>query len=489
MIELLSRFGAVTHTRDGLRTLFIVCGGLAVFVHIAFLVPAFYALARFTSEFAKHTNLNVDRFSTHIVWMPAILLLSIILVVQPWPMDDLLSIAAIGSGVFTHSSFVYAEWQKLGISPWYGLEQIVGYLSRAAGQDVAIRLTQLASVLFTVTSITLAAKKLAGDRKDLALHTALILALILASGIIQRAIGGRAETFFVAWGIAAIWMPARYWLPLGVLMTPLYWLSWIYAPMALLLQASLRVRLLAMFIYGATALLSWIYLNGAHYPEMFSLTAEWVSMRKVEMSENIPALSSILLSPASLFLSSLLLIGGLMGIGKLKEDWPFAIVCLWFLIPDMARYTPGIMAISGLWLIAAMARGMPSQPIRAALVPIIVAMCLLLAKTIPGSSEETHPHFKVPEGAILMGSVSSALQETIRRNPGIRVTPSFEVGATNPEIQTALLDLILHGQFDCDLLKKFPVDYLIENSLKSIPACLEINQVSGGWRLWKIKGA
>jgi len=122
------------------------------------------------------------------------------------------------------------------------------------------------------------------------------------------------------------------------------------------------------------------------------------------------------------------------------------------------------------------------------LVPLLVAVALVLIKTIPAETG-SHPQFKIPEGSILMGSVSSALQETIKNNPGIFVTPSFEVGATEQDVQKAMLSLIRDGEFDCKTLDKYPVDFLIENSLKSIPSCLVIDQIDGGWRLWKTKGS
>jgi hypothetical protein len=470
-----------------LRNAFILFGGLAVFAHIAFVLPAVYALIRL-SRLGELANISVESRPDLYLWLPATLLGAVILFAKPLPMDDLLSMVALGQGSFSHQSFAYSDWSKLGISPWFGLEEIIGVLANAFGGDAAMRGIQLASVVVTLVSLTLAAKKILNGRNDLAIHVAILLGLILATGIIQRAIGGRAETFFVAWGIAAIWMPAKIWLPIGMLMTPLYWLSWIYAPMALLLNGSIKTKLIAGMVYGVTAVGVWLWMHGANYPEMFALTSEWVSTRQVEMSENIQAIASVFLSPASLVLVSLILFAGFSGWGSIKNDWHYAIVIAWFLIPDMARYTPLALAIGGFWLIAGMSKHMTVQKLNLALVPLLVAVALVLIKTIPAETG-SHPQFKIPEGSILMGSVSSALQETIKNNPGIFVTPSFEVGATEQDVQKAMLSLIRDGEFDCKTLDKYPVDFLIENSLKSIPSCLVIDQIDGGWRLWKTKGS
>jgi len=71
----------------------------------------------------------------------------------------------------------------------------------------------------------------------------------------------------------------------------------------------------------------------------------------------------------------------------------------------------------------------------------------------------------------------------------IRVVPSMEVGWMRKDVQEFLKELHA-GKLDCQELRKFKFDYVVENTLRgSTPYCLELERVEGNYRVWKVKNS
>lgn len=463
---------------------FVASAGLAIFAHIAFIAPALYFLSRAklrTDGYAIESWLV--QYASILVWMPAILVISLFFAMRPAPQDDLLAISAIASGYFTHSSFAFSSWGLQPVSPWFGFEKVVALATRHLGPENGIYATQATAVVSTTISVTLAIRDRMNKRPDLVLQAIILIGLALASMTLGRSISGRVEAFFFAWAIAAIWMPTALWFALGLVMSPMYWLAWIYAPAALLLKAPLYQRFVTGLIYALFSGGIWLGITDGRYPEMFTLTSSWLAERQFTVMENVSLLQGLPASPAAIVL--IVAAGFFIMSGKgSRKDAPLAIVAIWFALPDMIRYLPVIATIAAIWIISSIERGTrfprPSIMLLAILVPLTIAF----TNTLPAGKLENLPNFTIPSRSVVLGPLESGLYATIHHNPGIKVTPSFELGATDPVIQKAAQRLQT-GKFECGLMRFYSIDYVIENRLKEVPACLTLDQVQGTWRLWK----
>jgi len=473
------------HSPMGVQYAFIVTSGLALFAHIAFVVPALYFLARVHPKIdGSQVEAWLQKHCRLVIWIPALLVILMFVVRRPAPLDDLLAITAIASGTFSHDSFAFSRWGNLPASPWYGFEILLSRVTPYLGQDITIMVIQALSVLLTSVSITLAVRGRMHGRTDLVLPALVLIGLAMASMAIGRAYNGRIESFFFAWAIAAFWMPARFWLAAGIVMTPLYWLSWIYVPAALLLKAPLFHRvIIASILFVATAI-TWDLIAGGHYMAMFAMTSQWLAERQGMIGENVPLLTGLAGSSAALFL---MIAGALLAIyGKgHRKEWPLILVAVWFAIPDMIRYLPLIATVIAVWIMGVRARNQRQFPPAVILLAAFFPMAIAFSSALPSSGMSTLPKFNIPPGSVVVGALNHGLYASILHNPGIRPSPAFEIGSTDIEIQKAVKALQSKGEFDCSLLRFYQIDYVLDNRLTHIPPCLRLDQVHGSWRLWK----
>lgn len=94
--------------------------------------------------------------------------------------------------------------------------------------------------------------------------------------------------------------------------------------------------------------------------------------------------------------------------------------------------------------------------------------------------------YPFPKGSIVLASGISAYTLNAGDSAGnIQILPSFEYGASPREIQVQIKNLA-KMKIDCDLLKKYKINYVVENVGKGkAPACLEYTESVGAWRIWK----
>lgn len=464
---------------------FIISAGLSIFVHAAFLVAALYFLAQSPLRYeASCIDAWIQRHATWIIWLPAMLLLGLFFLGQPAPKDDLLAISSIAIGGFSHGDFAFSSWGALPISPWFGYEWLLESTSRYLGQDAAMRAAQGISVIFTAVSITLAVRFGMRGRSDLTMQALVLIGLAMASLAMGRAISGRVESLFFAWSIAAFWMPAPIWLTMGIAMSPMYWLAWIYAPAALLLRGPIHQRFVYAAIYGLVAVSTWFVVTDGEYLRMFELTSKWLGDRQAIVGENVTMLTGLAFSPSALLL---IIVATVLLVARkgVRQEWPIALVAAWFSLPDMLRYVPVIATIAAVWIMGTLTRERVRVDANTILLIFLIPLAMMLARSVPGGDMDSLPQFKVPTGSIVFGGLNEGLYATIHHNRGIHPTPAFELGATDPEIQKAAKQLSARGEFDCSILRFYPIDYVLENRLRTVPACLSLDQVQGVWRLWK----
>lgn len=425
------------------------------------------------------------------IWIPSLLVGAMLFAKAPMPRDDMLAIVPIALGDFSHLSFIGSQWGLFG-SPWIGLEWLVAQLITVlADKDLAIRTLQSFAVVGTMGLATLAVRKEMPSSKQFWLFALVLVALMLRCGLPMRAVGARAEAFFALLVLLAFVARPWVWLVVGVAMAPLYWLAPIYAPAALLLKATLRVRLISALAYVGFSAAIWLVFTDGHWLEWLAQTQQWVGNRiggAASVTENAPVFQA-LGWPAVLLLCGLFALLATRGAVR-REDWPFAVVIGWFLLPDMIRYVPLVMVVLGVW-VARLSERQPLQLSRHRAASLIIAP-LGVWYLLHGANlgEESAPLFQIPPASAVFAEPAPSYLHLAYSSQGIRLAPSFEPGADVRELQDAALNIGSNGSISCDLLQRFSFDYLAEKSLRSLPSCLSLVQVSGHWRLWRIdKGA
>lgn len=94
--------------------------------------------------------------------------------------------------------------------------------------------------------------------------------------------------------------------------------------------------------------------------------------------------------------------------------------------------------------------------------------------------------YKFPKNSTILASGISAYTLNAGENAGnIKIVPSFEYGATPKEIQEQIKNLPTM-KVDCVVLKKYNIDYVVENvASNKAPQCLQFLDSKGPWRIWK----
>ena len=86
---------------------------------------------------------------------------------------------------------------------------------------------------------------------------------------------------------------------------------------------------------------------------------------------------------------------------------------------------------------------------------------------------------------VLLGQGDYRVLYNIAGN-GIKFSPSMDIDFTNKDLISDMGNF-LKGDLSCDIFKRYKFNYVIEKNLLVKPECLELKEISGAYRLWKVK--
>lgn len=399
------------------------------------------------------------------------------------PLDDLLRhVAAHTHGFNYQAIYIGLDPAFPQVSMWFGFEVIAGTLKQAIGYWPAVYVLQATCYALSAwLAAAIAFRLIPVATPARTAWVAILVTALLVSGLIQRASLARPEAFLAVWAISALVLKPYQWLGLGLILMPAYWLSIIYLPAVLLLNASIRTKALIGAVLAATFLMFWASYAGQEWSNFFLLLAKWSSARLAPPGELLP-IQAALFNPIFL-----LAIGAAIFKGRSaswdRSDLAILLVIGWFLLPGQVRY----VGIIGPLLIILAARKIPLE----ALTPTIRALCYLLCASLlygaaPTNKHQDLPSFSIPPGSSLLTEFDVPTYLMPSLNPGIKTTPAMDLGAVIKELQVASLALSGVGTLDCEILRKHRISHVIERSLKTHPACLQNPEFHSNWRMWHV---
>ncbi len=397
------------------------------------------------------------------------------------PADDLMRhLSAWQLGLDYRAQYPWSDIPQANL--WLGFDYALGVLQRAGlSKDFLLQwLPGLSLLLQTVVLFFALERKVPKHR-----HNAEVFLLAGSLGLLlltPRSLLGRPEMFLLIFGACA-WLcrsrvSAAAWSVGFLALVPMYWLGWVYAPMALLLapaRLSLVARLVLAAVLGIAHLVFWQTYTGDYLGLMVWLRGTL----SILASENAPLLRGFDSWAAWVLVGALSLGLSLLNRRRAWAAAPVLALLIWFAAPNQVRYLAAIAFVALPWLYRLfVVRARASR----AHIPAVVAL-LGLAMAAGLTVRGTEAPAKFPLGADARVYSESPYATVFYGQPGIAVEPSFAMGATRPE----WAGLSKEGALSCDLLKQGRFTHVIEKSLGQPLACAELSAVQGPWRLWTIK--
>jgi hypothetical protein len=440
-------------------------------------------------------------------------------VVRPWPKDDLLrNMVAFADHYDYGRMFVYSPGM-----PRYdfdiGFDRVCGFLYRSMPwwhHAAAVHLVQCLAFITYVSSLLFALRRVLGlswihERSGWGwLLVASLLFAVMNCGALGRCVSGRQEVFLSAWAIAVMalpaWWAALIWLGVGVVLAPCYWLSIVYAPAALLLAPRFGWGR-AMIFFSILVLVNFAfwhwYSAGDWLPSIMLLRSD-IAHRVIAVSEDQPL--AILLMVPWFWVLLIPFIGVLWKrfLDRFRGDngatsLLLLAVIVWFALPDMVRYEDvlaGFMALfaaGGMRVIAREWPGIETATDKdAARRPwyvvkgLVVAFLVFSSSATGGVSRPPVFRFRHPSAHIVLTPWSSPMYQLVFANPGVRVAPAMELGATSHGIQKMSVDLS-DGHISCSRLRQTDFTNVYEKSLSRVPPCLKLAGIAGPMRMWSVR--
>lgn len=425
-------------------------------------------------------------FRRPFIWLviPSLMIVASIFYHKLLPQDDLLRhVVSWKIGFDYRAQYPWADIPKTNL--WIGFEYIL-YLFQQIGIDketLVLWVTSTSVMLGTlVIFFSLNASVPSSSRyRDLLL----LVGFLGCSLTIYRFMMGRPEGFMAAFGATAWLVRSRkqaiLWGCLYVLLIPFYWLSWIYAPFALLLKP-VKHKILYTAVLFACSVGFWQVYSGDYIGLLLWLrgTLDILAL------ENLPQGISFMSWNGFVFV---LLIAWILAtefrdkkfLLRLKKNAPVWFILVWFLLPNQIRYVPtAVLAVLPFVFrkIVVYRRAGIIGNIHP--VAIFIALWLTWLSSFPG--ERTLPQFAFNKTDRVYSEEPFAV--AFYSEPGVSIDPPFAFGATRPEWRYLIKD----HHIDCERILKGGFTHVVEKSLEGeVPSCLRLKAVQNHWRLWEVQ--
>lgn len=260
----------------------------------------------------------------------------------------------------------------------------------------------------------------------------------------------------------------RWWfhLALGIIMSSFYYLFALY----LIPLAFLR-RIYAIPLIGGV--LGWyMYAGGDYFRVLFEMFTSNTHSELFSL-QDAPAVfillsCSVIIIPALIFWS---------------KNTRQLLATAFFFLSSQARYleiiVPSLVSYAKHWEIKL------SQTV------VVLIAATLITQRPNFSKEESFLVLKdaIPANSKVLCLGNGSVAKTVYGNNGVKLSPCMEMCWDTKETVDAVTSAQKSGEFNPNVLKFYPYDYLVENNLREIPNGLELVKVAGNYRIWKIPPA
>ncbi|MBY0378985.1 MAG: hypothetical protein K2P99_01145 [Burkholderiales bacterium] len=427
----------------------------------------------------------------------------------PLPSDDLLrDMIASDYGYDYSNLYLYAPLLAK-YNQYIGFDRFLHFISGYFGKIYTIRLVQLGCLISYLLALSLVFKAILSKRPDKSDLVAFLLAYTMIQVIMNRIALGRPEVILSVWvlfGFASSFYSSKIykivWVILGIFLIPFYWLAFLYTPACLVVFSRIRYKILCLVGLLTINVIGWQILSNWEW--FVSLKQLHVLMNnrlsEINVGENQSILFGLLFPQVGLvlylilfrfqlYIKSLFKIKSSIKVEYIKiahsKIFWYSILFVWFTISDMIRYLDVVFPI--LMIIFVLLYREYQFVFISTLHKNLLFLLSLYLILMAQLTTHKLPQFKLPNNSRILTAFDGSNYSIPFFNKEVRVAPAMEIGANDRGVQQLVIDIQKKNILDCRLLAQYDFDYLVEKNLVGMQSCLELVNINGDYRLWKIK--
>jgi hypothetical protein len=446
-----------------------------------------------------------------------IIVISVIyLVVLRLPPDDLLRDVIAYKYNYNYSLLYNYAPLLPKYNQYIAFDMLLAYMIKLGASPVlTVSIIQVICFVFYTILTTIILQKYINNP----LLLILLISLCLNPLIISRLNCARPEIILTCWSMYILSINDKnikikiFGIVLGCLLIPIYWLAILYTPIVLILNKNIIKNIFILFILIILNIIFWQFYSKGLWLHNFLLIEECLKNRISEMpqGENASFFISLLCWQFALFFSIFIAIitfwikkqKKILQALKDREIVIYFLFIVYFVCAfNMVRYIDIIQPL----LIIIIFKLLKTNELkdlnmyykcleynikdRTSLTNIIYIISIsIFFSSLQASFNEVKeiPQFKnIPEGSrVLTADIAKYYVPFFNKN-NIKVALSMEVGANEPWVQQQSVNILNKHKLDCSKIQG-NFDYVVEKYLNYTPNCLELKDVSGAYRLWKVK--
>ena len=439
-------------------------------------------------------------------WMlfPAVMIVLNFLRVHPAPQDDLLKHLVASLYHYNYHILYFASPYLMHGDPYIGTDWLAGWFyAHLPARWAYVPFQVVLMTGFFAVQMRVYPRILKDAPMRYAWSALLILLVWAQPEFTGKVLSARPETDCALWAFAAVAVESdlelALWVVVGLAFIPAYWLAIVYFPAVLMLRRPWKIRLAIFAGLSAAFALFWgFYTNWAWMHWLFGLKAD-IARRQFIVAESVPMLEDIFSLSGVLWLvlaiwALLVRKGQTAKTSGLIVPAGLGWLIAWFLIPNMVRYLDILMPLFSL-AVAAWIRDALAQTSKENrnIHDTWIASTVLLGSIFWGGALINSSTFELMPvhipgyipGQKVLTPFGRFTYDVPYENPGIRVSPSMEAGATLIPVQDASKALAEHGQVSCSMLNQYGIRYVVGQLSGKPPACLQLLSMHPGVQVWE----
>jgi hypothetical protein len=391
--------------------------------------------------------------------LAAAMALMVLLSMSTDPPDDLLRHMKAYEYGFDYANLYINSW-NFSFDPYIVFDHFTGFLDQNLGQVAGYKAVQALLLIAFFVGYTLNTRHMS-DR----LRAVIFVLLLLIIG--QRIVLGRPadlEGFLLLIGLALSGAPA---VIFGTFMGSLYYLFPLYLIPLALLKREYLISMVASLAFWT------LYAGESFYLDIFQYLMNIFDNRLMPIGEN-QTIFLLLMSPAFLIILYMFI---------RSWNFKFALQAAFFTLVNQIRFGS---VLAPLLAISIDEKKLGLDKIRLGPLEnlfLIAIMLTLLTQAFPDYHMEM---VKLNDSRVFCTSMQ-CMYHVLYYGENLSITPSMEIGNTHKDIQLAIRNAITNGTMNCSVFDKYQYDYVVEDNLHQIPECLELTDVEGYYRVWKVK--
>ena len=436
-----------------------------------------YREDRELAEHSDHTNLALwglytvlffnikpkeDRFFTYLpVALGMLIFLLGIVVLKPFPPDDLLRHLVAYKYSYDYGNMYPDSWNfSYEIYPVF--DRIYGILHSSFG-DLSIQIVQFSAAILAFVAFIAHQKK---NFKVDPLFVFLVLGLFI-SLIGFRMVLGRPTIFVSMLFLLCLVVQGPIAILLSMFIAVSYYFWFIYLIPLVFYRKEHLVSLLIGIVF-------WLAVsNFTYFSDVYTFSSLEAG-KLMEIAEESPIFNLFVYVPLFVLVVYFYLVNG---------HRKYLVPIVLFALINKIRFIEVIVPLVLFSLIPKGLSWLGKGGVRRFFCYLFAFFMIYNATIVPFASNNV----KLDNSRVFSDSMTTAFDLTYN-SENISVSPGMCLGCLDKVLQAQIKTMGVNGTVDCSVLRSYGFTHVVESSLNEIPECLELQDIAGKNRIWKIKG-